>query len=945
MKKNLFLFSLLAVFLAWFWFGGISMADYVATTGNAESCVWESPAGCYDTLAAAISAAESGATVTLLKDVSETPIISWKNNITLDLGNNTLSVNSYWLDIYNSTLTVRNGTINSTGRRWIYLNYGNTFTLDATAKITGTWGWIISDLYPSDKTETNTWVINGEIDVESIAILISAKSSLTLNNGAKIKGENGIVIWEKAGSSEIVINWDIEGSNVWVTINGNLKSSTDCPTLTIWSTAKLTATGDETVALYLAGYGKTTIATGANLQGDASAIEIRAWELTIDWWTFTSTATWWNVTVTANWNWSTTVWAALAIAQHTTKQTTSVNINWWTFEWIAAIYQSNPQNNSADDSKNVTTTITEWTFNWEVSNTEANSKLDIQWWTFSNDVNAYTVEWKYSVKNSEWQYEVKKLTPTKFDMSSNLNTTIPVVLNEQWSWLLLNETKAVLGKETWLTAWALLIQFNDLATQDALNDVAKVETVLEQKLLFFKQALGTPAWKYKIWVFTESIDNKPFSDDTKFIWWTEYNEGDIVFDSAAKVDPFGVSSWIYVKKYNAIGDNWYALYAEDAESNWNQGWFYAPKAYKVTFNTDWGVWTYEAQIVALTDWKATKPETDPTKEWYIFDGWFKWEDNTAFDFDTVIADDTELKAHWSTAYTITLNSVSNWTISTDKEVAKEWDTITLTATPNSNYKFTSWTVKNGDADVTVTNNTFTMPAGNVTVSATFTKKSSWGGGGSSSNSSNTTANDWDDTPDDTADDPTQGDTTTINPELTDVESQEWYDNWWDQKEVLDNGLTRELNNAYEFAFRAGITTMKSAENANMEWTLNRIAMAKMLSQYAINVLGKKPDTSRTPNFWDVADSLDKDYDNGVTLAYQLGIMGIWIDEFRPYDEVPRAEFVTALSRLLYGLADWTDNYYSTHMAKLQKEWIITNTDPNLLELRGYVMLMLMRSAK
>ena len=345
-----------------------------------------------------------------------------------------------------------------------------------------------------------------------------------------------------------------------------------------------------------------------------------------------------------------------------------------------------------------------------------------------------------------------------------------------------------------------------------------------------------------------------------------------------------------------------------------------------------------------TSAKISQPD-DPTKEWYIFDGWFKWEDNTAFDFDTVIADDTELKAHWSTAYTITLNEVSNWTISTDKEVAKEWDTVTLTATPNSNYNFTSWTVKNGDADVTVTNNTFTMPAGNVTVSATFTKKSSWGGGGSSSNSSNTTTNDWDDTPDDTADDPTQGDTTTINPELTDVESQEWYDNWWDQKEVLDNGLTRELNNAYEFAFRAGITTMKSAENANMEWTLNRIAMAKMLSQYAINVLGKKPDTSRTPNFWDVAYNLDKDYDNGVTLAYQLGIMGIWIDEFRPYDEVPRAEFVTALSRLLYGLADWTDNYYSTHMAKLQKEWIITNTDPNLLELRGYVMLMLMRSAK
>ena len=336
----------------------------------------------------------------------------------------------------------------------------------------------------------------------------------------------------------------------------------------------------------------------------------------------------------------------------------------------------------------------------------------------------------------------------------------------------------------------------------------------------------------------------------------------------------------------------------------------------------------------------------PTKDWYLFDWWYTDEQLTTAYNNNVINTATSLYAKWSTVYTVTISQANGWTISSDKTTAKEWDTVTLTATPNSNYNFTSWSVKDADDnEITVTNNSFTMPAGNVTVSATFTKKSSWGGGSSSSNSSNTTTNDWDDTPDDTADDPTQGDTTTINPELTDVESQEWYDNWWDQKEVLDNGLTRELNNAYEFAFRAGITTMKSAENANMEWTLNRIAMAKMLSQYAINVLGKKPDTSRTPNFWDVTDNLDKDYDNGVTLAYQLGIMGIWIDEFRPYDEVPRAEFVTALSRLLYGLADWTDNYYSTHMAKLQKEWIITNTDPNLQELRGYVMLMLMRSAK
>jgi hypothetical protein len=67
--------------------------------------------------------------------------------------------------------------------------------------------------------------------------------------------------------------------------------------------------------------------------------------------------------------------------------------------------------------------------------------------------------------------------------------------------------------------------------------------------------------------------------------------------------------------------------------------------------------------------------------------------------------------------------------------------------------------------------------------------------------------------------------------------------------------------------------MNTIREANMDAPLTRIAMAKMLSQYAINVLGKTPDTTKVvPNFPDVDAKLDADYDNGVTLAYQLGIM-------------------------------------------------------------------------
>jgi hypothetical protein len=110
------------------------------------------------------------------------------------------------------------------------------------------------------------------------------------------------------------------------------------------------------------------------------------------------------------------------------------------------------------------------------------------------------------------------------------------------------------------------------------------------------------------------------------------------------------------------------------------------------------------------------------------------------------------------------------------------------------------------------------------------------------------------------------------------------------------------------------------------------------------VLGLKPDTSKKPNFDDVDENMDREYDNWVTLAYQLWIMGIWVKSFRPYDTVTRAEFATALSRMLFWLKDGNDAYYTTHINKLYVEWIIGNKDPYLQELRGYVMLMLMRSA-
>ena len=163
--------------------------------------------------------------------------------------------------------------------------------------------------------------------------------------------------------------------------------------------------------------------------------------------------------------------------------------------------------------------------------------------------------------------------------------------------------------------------------------------------------------------------------------------------------------------------------------------------------------------------------------------------------------------------------------------------------------------------------------------------------------------------------------------------------------ALSASYSQELQEAYDFAYKNKITTQNSIDKADMYWWLTRIAMAKMLSQYAINILWKTPNTSKIPNFWDVNSKLDWDYNNWVTLAYQLWIMWVWIDKFRPFDSVTRAEFWTALSRVLYwNKYEWGSPYYTNHLNALKTEGIMKKIDNPLgNEIRWFVMLMLMRA--
>ena len=149
--------------------------------------------------------------------------------------------------------------------------------------------------------------------------------------------------------------------------------------------------------------------------------------------------------------------------------------------------------------------------------------------------------------------------------------------------------------------------------------------------------------------------------------------------------------------------------------------------------------------------------------------------------------------------------------------------------------------------------------------------------------------------------------------------------------------------AYFWSFNNWITTQESVKKANLWWNITREEMAKMISNYAVNILWKTPDTTKTCLFID--SNINPDLVESVTKSCQLWLMGQWVTSFRPKDSVTRAEFWTVLSRALrWDKNEWWATYYENHLKALKSEWIMAKINtPMNKEVRGYVMLMLMRS--
>ena len=381
-----------------------------------------------------------------------------------------------------------------------------------------------------------------------------------------------------------------------------------------------------------------------------------------------------------------------------------------------------------------------------------------------------------------------------------------------------------------------------------------------------------------------------------------------------------------------------------------------PQSFTLSFTgSEWGsvsTWSIEAEewssitindeIGSVQIWDIAVIATP--NEWYVFSWWL-----TDCDGDSVATGCGFTGVFKLTTYAITYNL--DWWTNSPNNVT--WYTIKNTITfenPTKDwYKFDGWF---SDANFSTWITAIpTWTTWDITLYAKWTKsetKPSWSSWGGSSRwwkvdiaNSQTGDNKIVD-----SEKSNQPDKTTDDEDLNNLEVVSYNPDIPEDQQTLPDGLTPEMHRAYKFAYENKITTMSTILEADMYGPLNRISMAKMLSQYAINILWQKPDESKINKFNDVTEEMDKEYDGWVTLAYQLWIMwqNMKDNNFRPNDEVTRDELATALSRMLYSTPDG-DPYYITHLQKLKAEWILKNDDINMKELRGYVMIMLMRSSK
>jgi len=241
-----------------------------------------------------------------------------------------------------NTFTMTGGSITSNAKNTVYMS-GNNSVFNATGG-----------------TITNT----NDNEEQSFVVYANDNANVTLNleNEINLVGTSTNTWGVYAGDKT---NLTMKGGNItsyYAAISGNGSNSTSTSK---WLIEGGTLETTNHTAIYHPAPDSVIIGIdcdhGPTITGKSSAIEHRAGHLVIKGGTLTATGT--PYAVTPNTSGTTTVGAAVAVAQHTTNVETTVDISCGTFEGESSISIANPQGNNDD---NVEASITGGLFTGEV---------------------------------------------------------------------------------------------------------------------------------------------------------------------------------------------------------------------------------------------------------------------------------------------------------------------------------------------------------------------------------------------------------------------------------------------------------------------------------------------------------------------------------------------------------------------------------------------------
>lgn len=297
-----------------------------------------------ETTATALPTAENGV-YTLTQDVtlSETLVIDNGETWTINLNGHTLSASKKVIMVRHGKLIVNGtGTIKETNPDHGAIVVTGSFN-DPAAK------------------DYSVVEVNEGVNLEAWAPIFVGYAG----DGDNIGKSYGVSI-SVTGATLNFCNDQGGFSGTGVYLNGAISHKANAPVIKLVNTTIKPVGNNTGHGLYLAGYPDTTL-TNCSVTGQ-TGVEIRSGKLAINGGTFVANAT--TFSCTPNGDGSTTIGAALAIAQHTTKKNITVTIDGGTFTGIKALNESNPQEN--DPAPQVDFTVKSGTFNGDVSITDAN---------------------------------------------------------------------------------------------------------------------------------------------------------------------------------------------------------------------------------------------------------------------------------------------------------------------------------------------------------------------------------------------------------------------------------------------------------------------------------------------------------------------------------------------------------------------------------------------